>query len=77
MVQLEELRRGLPEGQAPEAALKVFTNTILGLTYAEKSEAPEWEDLYNCREDYRIGTVPEGVHVLTMGVDVQQDYSRV
>ena len=57
-----------------EAALKVFTNTILGLTYAEKSEAPEWEDLYNRREDYRIGTVPEGVHVLTMGVDVQQDY---
>ena len=57
-----------------EAALKVFTNTILGLTYAEKSEAPEWEDLYNRREDYRIGTVPDGVHVLTMGVDVQQDY---
>ena len=60
--------------QRSEAALKVFTNTILGETYAERSEAPDWEDLYNRREPYKIGTVPEGGYVLTMGVDVQQDY---
>lgn len=60
--------------QRSEAALKVFTNTILGETYAEKSEAPEWVDLYNRREDYEIGIVPKAAHVLTMGVDVQQDY---
>ena len=62
------------KAQKSESALKVFTNTILGETYAEKSEAPQWEDLYNRRESYPIGQVPERACVLTMGVDVQQDY---
>lgn len=55
-------------------ALRVFTNTILGETYAEQGEAPDWEDLYNRRETYAVGTVPHRACVLTMGVDVQQDY---
>lgn len=55
-------------------ALKVWTNTILGETWAEQGEAPDWQDLYNRREQYPIGQVPEAGCVLTMGVDVQQDY---
>ena len=55
-------------------ALKVWTNTILGETWAEQGEAPDWEDLYNRREKYPIGQVPEAGCVLVMGVDVQQDY---
>lgn len=62
------------KAQKSESALKVFTNTILGQTYAEKGEAPAWEDLYNRRETYPIGQVDEKACVLTMGVDVQQDY---
>ena len=57
-----------------DSAMKVFTNTILGEVYQEKGEAPAWEDLYNRRETYPIGEVNEKACVLTMGLDVQQDY---
>ncbi|HEY6038120.1 MAG TPA: terminase gpA endonuclease subunit, partial [Kofleriaceae bacterium] len=53
--------------------LKTFVNTTLGETWKERGDAPEWERLYNRRETYKIGTVPEGVIVLTAGVDVQKD----
>ncbi|MES2170546.1 MAG: terminase gpA endonuclease subunit, partial [Actinomycetota bacterium] len=53
--------------------LKTFINTDLGETWVERGEAPEWERLYQRREDYRVGTVPEPVIVLTTGVDVQKD----
>ena len=55
-------------------ALKVWTNTILGETWAEQGEAPDWQDLYNRREQYPIGQVPERACVLVMGIDCQQDY---
>lgn len=66
--------KGFINAQKNEEALRVFTNTILGETYAESGEAPAWEDLYNRRSTYKVGTVPDPVCVLTMGVDVQQDY---
>ena len=53
--------------------LQVFCNTVLGETWKESGEAPEWERLYNRREHYQIGTVPDGVKFLTAGVDVQKD----
>jgi phage terminase large subunit GpA-like protein len=53
--------------------LRTFVNTMLGETWQERGEAPEWERLHARRETYKIGTVPEGVIVLTAGVDVQQD----
>jgi len=53
--------------------LKAFANTILGETYKEVGEAPEWKLLYSRREKYEIGTVPKRVRFLTMGVDVQKD----
>lgn len=48
---------------------RVFINTVLGETWKEKGEAPEWEHLYNRREDYE--GVPEGGVLLTCGVDIQ------
>ena len=54
-------------------ALKVFCNTCLGATWKETGEAPEWERLYQRREHYQIGSVPEGVKFVTVGVDVQKD----
>lgn len=58
--------------QGPEK-LKTFVNTALGETWKEKGEAPSWERLYNRREKYLIGSVPDGVIRLTAGIDVQKD----
>lgn len=53
--------------------LKVFVNTWLGETWQDRGDAPEWQRLYQRRESYVIGTVPQGVVFLTAGVDVQRD----
>lgn len=56
-----------------EQLLKAWMNTTLGLPWTEKGEAPDWGTLFDRRENYRIGTVPNGGYVLTAGVDVQGD----
>ncbi|MFH1157615.1 MAG: phage terminase large subunit family protein [Pseudomonadota bacterium] len=56
-----------------DAAMKVYVNTIEARTWTESGEAPEWQRLYDRREDYRIGQVPMGGLFLTAGVDVQKD----
>lgn len=53
--------------------LQTFVNTTLGETWTEKGEAPEYARLYQRREHYARGTVPEGVVLLTAGVDVMRD----
>ena len=55
------------------AVLQVFINTVLGETWSIQGEAPEWQRLYDRREDYPIGVVPNGGLFLTAGVDVQKD----
>lgn len=62
-----EAKRGGPE------KLKTFVNTTLGETWKERGDAPDWERLYARRENYAIGSVPDGPIVLTAGVDVQKD----
>lgn len=57
--------------------IKTFTNTVLGLTYAEKGDAPAWESLYNRREPYEINKPVKDVCFLTAGVDVQADRLEV
>lgn len=52
---------------------KTFVNTVLGETWQERGEAPDWQRIYNRREHYPIGSVPDGVKFLTCGVDVQKD----
>lgn len=58
--------------QNPEL-MKGFINTVLGEAFEEEFEAPEWERLYERRETYSQGIVPEGGLFLTAGVDVQRD----
>lgn len=53
--------------------IKTFVNTVLGQTWNEKGEAPDWERLFNRRESYTIGEMPDGAILLTAGVDVQPD----
>ena len=55
------------------ALMQPFVNTVLALPYNDDGEAPDWEALYNRRELYEIGTVPDGVVFITCGVDVQKD----
>lgn len=61
------------DAQGDTNLLKTFINTVLGETWAEKGQAPDWERIYNQREEYDINSVPEGAVVLTAGVDVQLD----
>jgi len=57
--------------------LKVFYNTVLGETWQESGDAPDWERLYHRRERYPVGTVPDGPIVLTCGIDVAPVKGRI
>ena len=46
---------------------------MLGEPFEEEFDAPDWQRLYDRRENYRIGTFPLGALFLTAGVDVQKD----
>lgn len=69
-----DIARQWEQAQGVDANLKAFKNTILGVTWQEKGEAPDWQRLYERREtEFKFGTAPMGVLVLTAGVDVQRD----
>lgn len=70
LVAKEQLDQGNPEG------MKVWVNTELGETWEEQGEQVEDAALLNRRELYDAD-VPEGVLVLTAGVDVQDDRFEV
>ena len=63
--------------QANDEAKRSFKNTVLGETWFEPGEAPDWQRLYDRREDYHLGTVPAGGLLLTAGADVQKDRIEV
>jgi len=52
--------------------LKVWVNTVLAETWEEEGKTVEHSALYRRREHYQH-EVPEGVRVMTAGVDVQDD----
>lgn len=53
--------------------MKTFRNTILAETWEDRGDAPDWQRLYDRREDWPTGEVPAGAMVLATGVDVQGD----
>jgi phage terminase large subunit GpA-like protein len=59
--------------QGDDRAIKTFKNTVLGETWQESGEAPDWQRLYDRREEWEPGTVAGGGLLLTAGVDVQRD----
>lgn len=61
------------KAQKNATLMQSFQNTILGETYEQESEAPEWQRLYQAREDYPLGTIPMGGLFLTAGVDIQKN----
>jgi len=66
---------------------KVFINTILGETWRERGEAPEWTKLKGLAKDivwpedgsldFSMGLVPRGALFLTCSVDIQADRIEV
>jgi phage terminase large subunit GpA-like protein len=68
-----DIAREWIKSQGNQEKLRVFVNTILGETWKEKGEAPEWERIYERREDYKIGVVPKNALVITGSGDVQKD----
>jgi phage terminase large subunit GpA-like protein len=61
------------EAKRRPETLRTFVNTALGETWQEQGDAPDHERLYKRREQYQIGTVPDGTIAVTAGVDVQKD----
>jgi phage terminase large subunit GpA-like protein len=59
--------------QSP-ATLQNFINSWLGESWVEKVEDPKPEMLRECVGGYHRGEVPEGVRVITAGVDVQKRF---
>jgi phage terminase large subunit GpA-like protein len=45
---------------------------VLGETWIETGEAPDWQRLYERREDWPVGNVPSGGLVLTAGADARE-----
>jgi len=60
-----------------DEAMRAFRNTILGETWFETGEAPDWQRLAERREEWKPGTVPAGGLFLTAGADVQKDRIEV
>jgi phage terminase large subunit GpA-like protein len=73
----ERVVRAWDAAQGSDEAIKAFRNTILGETWVETGEAPDWQRLYDQRERWKPGIVPAGGLFLTAGADVQKDRIEV
>jgi len=68
-----DIARDWDESQGNILKLKYFVNTVLGECWIERGESPDWERLYRLKANYLRGSVPNGVLLLTAGVDIQRD----
>lgn len=68
----EQIAR-LSDAATTDEARRSFKNSVLGETWVETGEAPDWQRLYERRESWQIGNVPRGGLFLTAGADVQKD----
>ncbi|MFD2249319.1 phage terminase large subunit GpA-like protein [Pseudochelatococcus lubricantis] len=72
-----DIARMWDAAQTSDEAKRSFKNGVLGETWIETGEAPDWQRLYERREPWRIGTVPSGGLFLTAGADIQKDRIEV
>jgi phage terminase large subunit GpA-like protein len=76
----EDVARDYEAAIGDPLRLQVFWNTSLGLPYEHDLQTKfDWENLQYRAEnsDYQMGQIPEGVLLLTAGVDVQGDRIEV
>lgn len=69
-----EIAYEFDDAQGNPAKLKSFVNTVLGETWKDKGEAPDWQRLYQRMEDYPRNVVPSGGLLLFAGVDIQKTW---
>jgi len=69
----ERIARAWEAAQGSDEAIKAFRNTVLGESWVETGEAPDWQRLYDRRETWKPGVVPPGGLFITAGADVQKD----
>lgn len=69
----EQAARDWETAKGDEQKETTYINTVLGETVKVKADVPEWENIFNRREDYNFNTVPNSVLFITVGVDVQKD----
>src|SRR5437870_5762753 len=67
-----DIARMWESAQGSDEAMRSFKNGVLGETWTESGEAPDWQRLYDRREMWKPGTVPMGGLFLTGGADVQK-----
>lgn len=66
------------DAQGKTEDLIAFINTVLGETWEEEGEAPDWQILYNRREEFNgEKRVPNPVGLITAGADIQKDRIEV
>ena len=66
-----QIAKRYDEAQGDREKLQVFQNTVLGQPWTDVGEVPDTDRLYERREKYDIGKVPQGGLLLTAGCDVQ------
>jgi phage terminase large subunit GpA-like protein len=67
-----QIAKRYDEAVGDREKLQVFQNTVLGQPWADVGEVPDTDRLYERREKYFIGQVPQGGLLLTAGADVQK-----
>src|SRR6056297_2025923 len=72
-----DIARDKETAAGSDEAERVFRNTVLGETWIETGDAPDWQRIAERREDWPAATVPRGGLFLTGGADVQKDRIEV
>ncbi len=72
-----DIARDKEMASGSDEAERVFRNTVLGETWVESGDAPDWQRIADRREDWAAGAVPAGALFLTAGADVQKDRIEV
>ncbi|MBN8211203.1 phage terminase large subunit family protein, partial [Bacillus sp. NTK071] len=68
----EQIARDWLAAQGSDEMLRAARNTLLGETWIESGEAPEWQRLADRREAFAAQIPTDGLF-LTAGADVQKD----
>ena len=72
-----EIAERKEKAQHDESIARTYTNLDLGLPYEEKTEAPDWQKIYERRETYPLGMVPVGAGILTAAADIQRRWAEI
>lgn len=70
---LEEMVRYFVQAKEMPETFKTFVNTCLGEVWEESGEVIEAEDLASQQDRSQDDPIPEEVHVITVGADVQKN----